>query len=138
GAGVSTSEYDVYGNVVRSLSPASRSLALAAGGESVALSEKLDTQIKFENKGTEMVEQLGPEHQIKLANGESVRARSRTTVVYDEGAPAEKDPHLPTTTTVQAKVTGGSSSADARVTKTEYDWTLLKPTKTTRDYGGLN
>jgi RHS repeat-associated protein len=138
GGGVATSEFDAYGNVVRSLSPANRARALAAGAESVALSEKLDSQSKFENKGTEMVESLGPEHQIKLANGETVRARSRTTVVYDQGAPAEKDPHLPTTTTVQAKVTGGSSSADARVAKTEYDWTLLQPTKKTRDYGGLN
>lgn len=138
GSGVATSEYDVYGNVVRSLSPANHARALAAGPESVALSEKLDSQSKFENKGTEMVESLGPEHQIKIANGETVRARTRTTVAYDEGAPAEKDPHLPTTATVQAKVTGGSSSADPRVTKTEYDWTLLSPTKKTRDYGGLN
>jgi RHS repeat-associated protein len=138
GVGVSTSEYDVYGNVVRALSPANRARALAAGGESVALSEKLDSQSKFENKGTEMVEQLGPEHQIKLANGETVRARARTTIAYDEGAPAEKDPHLPTKTTVQAKVSGGAENADAKVTKTEYDWTLLQPTKVTKDYGGLN
>jgi RHS repeat-associated protein len=138
GSGIATSEYDVYGNVVRSLSPANRARAVAAGGESVALSEKLDSQFKFENKGTEMVEELGPEHKIKLASGETVRARTRVTVAYDEGAPAGADPHLPTTRTSQAKVTGGATNADARVTKTEYDWTLLKPTKTTRDYGGLN
>lgn len=138
GSGVATSEYDVYGNVVRSLSSANRVRALAAGAGSVALSEKIDSRSKFENKGTEMVESLGPEHQIKLANGETVRARTRTTLAYDEGAPAEKDPHLPTKTTVQAKVTGGAENADAKVTKTEYDWTLLQPTKVVKDYGGLN
>ena len=140
GAGISTSEYDVYGNVIRELSPANRQRAIEAGSESVAVSQKLDTERSFDplSKGTEMKEEIGPEHQIKLPNGETVRARARTTIKYDEGAPAEKDPHLPTTTTVQAKVTGGSESADARVTKTEYDWTLLKPTRTVKDYGGLN
>jgi len=138
GGGIATSEFDIYGNAVRSLSAANRARALAAGSESVVLSAKLDSQSKFENKGTEMVESLGPEHQIKLLNGETVRARTRTTVVYDEGAPAGKDPHLPTKTTVQAKVTGGVENADAKVTKTEYDWTLLRPTKVIKDYGGLN
>lgn len=138
GAGISTSEYDIYGNSVRELSAANRQRAIEAGAESVAVAQKLDIERTYANKGTEMTEELGPEHQVKLAGGETAKARSRTTISYDEGAPAEKDPHLPTTTTVQAKVTGGSSSVEPRVTKTEYDWTLLKPTKTIRDYGGLN
>ena len=138
GGGISTSEYDIFGNMVRELSSANRKRALDAGGESVSVSQKLDTERVFDVKGQEMQEELGPEHEVKLANGETVRARTRTTVVYDQGAPVGKDPHLPTTTTVQAKVTGGSTSADPRVTKTEYDWTLLKPTKTIRDSGGLN
>lgn len=140
GAGISTTEYDVYGNAIRELSSANRQRAIEAGGESVAVSNKLETERHFitQSKGTEMDEELGPEHQIKLANGETVRARLRTAIAYDQGAPEGKDPHLPTTTSVYAKVTGGSPSADPRVTKIEYDWTLLKPTKTIRDYGGAN
>jgi RHS repeat-associated protein len=135
---ISTAEYDDYGNVVRELSPANRQRAIDAGAKSVETAQKLDTDRIFQAKGTEMKEELGPEHEIKLANGETVRARARTTIAYDEGAPSEKDPHLPTLTTTQAQVTGGSSSADPRVTKTEYDWSLLKPTKTIEDFGGLN
>lgn len=138
GGGIATTEYDAYGNAIRELSPADRKRALEAGSSSAEVAQKLDTDRVFGDKGMEMEEELGPEHEIKLANGEAVRARSRTVIAYDEGAPEGKDPHLPTTTTTEAKVTGGSATADARVSKTEYDWTLLKPTKTVKDYGGLN
>src|SRR5436190_1666243 len=46
-------------------------------------------------------------------------------------------PHLPTTTTVTADG-GGATSAEQRTIKTEYDWDLRKPTKTTVDPNGLN
>lgn len=138
GSGISTSEYDIYGNAVRELSAANRQRALDAGSESAATAQKLDVQRVYDpqSKGTEMTEELGPEHSVKLASGEPVRARRQTIVAYDEGAPSEKDPHLPTTTTVRAKVTG-AGYADSRITKTEYDWTLLKPTVTIKDYYGL-
>ncbi len=137
GGGIATVEHDKFGNLVRELAPANRKRALEAGGSSVEVAQKLDTDRVFGSNGTEMEEELGPEHEIKLDNGEAVKARSRTVVTYDVGAPEGKDPHLPTTSTTEAKVTGGSATADPRVTKTEYDWNLLRPIKTIKDYGGL-
>jgi RHS repeat-associated protein len=69
-------------------------------------------------------------------------ARARTAVRYDEGAPAppagQPGYHLPTTTDVSARV--GAQDFDTRITKTEYDWSLRKPTATITDAtgGGLN
>jgi RHS repeat-associated protein len=138
GGSTTTSEYDRYGNVIRELSPANRARALASGGLSVQVSERLDTQRVYQDEGQELVDELGPEHEIKLEGGSVVQARAHTVTAYDEGAPSGKNPHLPTTTTTSAQVVGGPASADARVSKTEYDWTLLKPTKTISDHGGLN
>jgi len=138
GGGVSTSEYDIYGNAVRELSPANRQRALEAGVSSAEVAQSLDVDRTYQDSGREMIEELGPKHEIKLSNGESVQARHRTVIAYDEGAPGGADPNLPTLTTEEAAVVGGSSTADPRVTKTEYDWTLLKPLKTIEDYGGLN
>lgn len=138
GGHTTTSEYDRYANVVRKLSASNRQRALAAGANSAAASETLDTQRKFEDDGLEMVEELGPLHEIKLTTGELVSARRLTRIAYDEGAPAGKSPHLPTTTTVTAQG-GGATEAEDRVTKTEYDWTLRQPTATIVDAvtGGL-
>jgi RHS repeat-associated protein len=138
GGATTTSEYDRYGNVVRELSPSNRARALASGALSVQVSERLDVQRTYQDSGQEMVDQLGPEHEVKLENGQVVQARSRTVTTYDEGAPANSNPHLPTTTTTSAQVVGGPASADVRVSKVEYDWALQKPTKTIADYGGLN
>lgn len=136
GGDVSTFEHDRYGNVVRELSAANRQRALDAGAQSASVAEHLDTRRTFEDEGTEMTLELGPEHEVELESGEVVQARKRTEISYDEGT-AERA-HLPTTTTVSADVVGGPSTADARVTKMEYDWALRKPTKTIADVGGLN
>jgi RHS repeat-associated protein len=123
---------------VRELSASNRQRALNAGGLSASLSEKLDTERSFVDDGLEMVEELGPLHTVKLPSGQTASARRRTTVAYDEGAPEGSDPHLPTTTTVQAAVDGGANDIDPRVTKTEYDWLLRKPLRTITDPSGLN
>jgi RHS repeat-associated protein len=146
GGHTSTSEHDRFGNVTRELTAANRQRAMDHGcadplGACISADEAraLDTQRTYSADGLEMVEELGPRHDLKLDTGSTVAARARTTVAYDEGAPAgiSPKPHLPTTTTVQAELADGSS-ADARVTKTEYDWTLRKPTRTIVDPNGLN
>jgi RHS repeat-associated protein len=138
GGHTTTTEFDRYGNSVRELSASNHQRALASGGLSATTAQMLDTRRSFEAKGLEMTEQLGPQREVELESGQLVQARQRTTVAYDEGAPSSVDAHLPTTSTVAAQVVGGPASADPRVTKTEYDWTLRKPTRTVTDPGGLN
>ena len=146
GGHTTTSEYDRFGNVIRELAPSNRQRAMNAGGLSKGEAEVLDTERVFSDDGLEMVDELGPRHSVRLTAGTVVQARRHTTVAYDEGAPLVPSPggplpgpHLPTTTTVGAKVIGGSDMVDARVSKTEYDWLLRKPTAQITDAaaGGL-
>jgi RHS repeat-associated protein len=138
GGATTTAEYDRYGNVTRELSAANRARALASGSLSAQVAERLDKQMTYQDQGTEMVDSLGPEHEVKLKDDSVVQARSHMQLVFDEGAPAGKNPHRATTLTTSAQVVGGPASADARVMKYEYDWTLLKTTKSVTDHGGLN
>ncbi len=142
GLSLSTSETDRHGNVVRSLLPQNRLLALAAGKESAARSHQLDSQSTYSADGTEMLESLGPLHKVRLESGSTVEARARTFVQYDQGAPKPPEgtpmPHLPTTETTSARTPGGED-LESRITETHYDWTLRKPTETIADAaeGGL-
>jgi RHS repeat-associated protein len=134
---ITTTERDEYGNVVRELTAQNRLRALAAGSESVSRAQSLDSHREFAEKGTEMVAEWGPMHQTQLESGESVQARPFKSAAYDEGWPITgTKPHLPTTETTGAFVSG--NVVDKRVTKTEYDWTLRKPTDTIVDPSGLN
>jgi RHS repeat-associated protein len=139
---ITTAEYDAKGNVVRELSAAGRAKALAVGGGSATLAGLLSTYSTYSTDGLELTEQLGPQHEVKLDSGQVVDARAHTVTSYDEDSTlsTDKAAHLPTTVSVGAKVDGSGSDEDVRVTKTEYDWTLRKPTKTIADAtsGGLN
>ena len=59
--------------------------ALAAGSESAARSHELETKRRFSPDGTEMEEEWGPLHQVRLETGAIVQACLHTTVKYDEG-----------------------------------------------------
>lgn len=145
GGRISTTEYDPRGNVVRELSAANRAAALAAGGGTTATATRaglLSTYRTYSPNGLRLLEELGPEHEVKLDSGQVVEARAHTVTSYDEGStlPANKAPHLPTTVTTGAQVEPSNPDVDVRTVKTEYDWTLRKPTKTIVDAvsGGLN
>ena len=138
GPSISTSETDRHGNVLRSLSPQNRLLALAAGGESVARSKQLDTHSLYSPDGTMMWESFGPMHKVRLAgSGATVNARLHTLINYDEGAPTPPAgtpwPHLPTREVTSAWTE--KEDAERRVTKTVYDWSLRKPTHVILDPG---
>ncbi|HEU5141959.1 MAG TPA: DUF6531 domain-containing protein, partial [Solirubrobacterales bacterium] len=139
---ITTSETDVYGNVVRELSAQNRLRALAAGGGSVAKSKELDTHRTFNADGTEMHEEWGPLHEVRLESGATVQARRHVTVEYEppnQALPAGTPlPHLPTRETVGASIPGQGLDADQRVTETKYNWMLRKPTDTIVDPLGLN
>jgi RHS repeat-associated protein len=146
GGGISTTEYDGYGNVVRSLSAENRARALDDSDTDVAateaaLSRTLDEQQIYAADGQRLLETYGPAHQVELASdGRTVVARAHTVNTYDEGAPAGTRYDLVTTAATGAREVGTTTDVDVRVTKTAYDWNLRQATAVTSDAvtGGLN
>jgi RHS repeat-associated protein len=135
---ISTTETNEFGNVTRELSAQNRLRALAEGSKSVARSEELETKRYFNADGTQMEEEWGPLHQVRIQeSGEVKPARLHTTVIYDQNWPGTgTKPHLPTLETTGASIPGVGIDADQRTTKIEYDWKLRKPTETITDPGG--
>jgi RHS repeat-associated protein len=140
GPSISTIETDEFGNVIRELSPQNRLRALEAGAGSVAKSHEIDSKFKYSKDGTDLQEEWGPQHLVRIAEtGETKPARLHTIYQYDKGwTGTGTKPHLVTTTTTGASIVGKGIDADQRVTETKYDWTLRKPIETIVDPGGLN
>jgi len=143
GGRIATAEYDVEKNLVRSLSPGNRAVAMEAGGESATKAKLLDTQFAYSPNGIDLLAVLGPRHKVKLASGKEVEARLHTQYTYDQGAPEGGPYHLMTTETEGAQVSG-EADADVRTKTFSYSgqsnlgWSLRQPTSTTVDPGGLN
>ncbi len=131
GPSISTTEADEFGNIVRELTPQNRLRALSFGAGSAAKSRELDSKFKFSKDGTQLQEEWGPLHQVRIEKtGETKLARSHTLIAYEKGQVS--------TTTTGAWIAGKAEDADQRETKINYDWTLLKPTEVIVDPGGLN
>jgi RHS repeat-associated protein len=131
---ISTSEYDEFGNVVRELSPQNRLRALAAGSGSVTRSKELETKRLYSADGTQMEEEFGPLHSVRLESGTTKEARLHRTIEYDKNWPKTGvKPHLPTRETAGASIPGSGTDADQQITETEYNWNLRKPTETIVD-----
>ncbi len=130
-ASITTTETDEHSNVTRELTAQNRLRALAAGSESVTRSNELETRRFFSADGTEMQEELGPLHQVRLESGATAQARLRRSVQYDKGWPETGvKPHLPTLETTAAYIPGQGTDVDQRTTETKYDWSLRKPIET--------
>jgi RHS repeat-associated protein len=147
--GISTTEYNLNNDIVRTLSPDNRATALAAGEKSAEVSKQLDTESTYNESGseagTELLSTLGPQHTVELTNGTKTQAREHTVYSYNEGAPSEGGPyHLVTRMTEGAQVEGKEEAASIHTTKTSYSgqdnlgWKLRKPTSVTVDPSGLN
>jgi RHS repeat-associated protein len=138
GEAIVTSETDEHGNVVRSLGAQARLDALAAE-DSVMRAKELDSHSTYNADGTRMLESWAPLHEVRLESGETVQARAHALVEYDKGATEPKAdeawPNLPTKETVGAAIPGKEGDKDVRVTETEYNWDLRKPTATIVDPG---
>jgi hypothetical protein len=102
---ISTTEYNEWGDVVRTLSPQNRIRALEAGRESAAVARLLSTESTYDGEGgqkeneeneaaatepgSELVETVGPQHMVRLQHppkGEvkaEVPARERTKYYYN-------------------------------------------------------
>lgn len=141
--GISTTEYNSYNDVTRTLTADDRQTALNEGTKSAEASHLLDTESTYEESGSEpgttLLSTLGPIHKVQIPGGTQVEGRTHTVYSYNEGAPAEGGPyHSVTKMTEGAWVSGKEEPASVRTTKTEYNWKLRKPTVVTVDPGGLN
>jgi RHS repeat-associated protein len=141
--GISTTEYNETNDVVRSLSPDDRAIALKEA-HPAEVSKSLDTQSEYNSEGSELLSTLGPRHTIKLSNGKEVPARNHTVYEYDQGAPSEGGPYRLVTKTKQGAITESEGEQDTRTTITSYSgqsglgWRLRKPTSVTTEPSGLD
>ncbi len=144
GASITTTETDQFGNVVRELSAQNRLRALAAGSESVKRSHELERKLVFSPDGTELQEELGPLHQVRLESEAVKQARLHKTIQYDDcktctWTPANPKPHLPTREVTGASMPGVGTDPDQSTVEYRYNWTLRAPTETITDPSpGLN
>ncbi|MFB6961689.1 RHS repeat-associated core domain-containing protein [Streptomyces sp. NPDC056309] len=164
---ISVTEYDQFGNTVRTLTAANRELALGAtqvqkdqltdlGINALSSAERaqlLSSTSVYSADGQRETDTYGPLHQVTLAAdltsgsttvaaaGSQITARRHTVKEYDTGRPTDG------TATVKNQVTKETVGAqprswpdllaDARMTATAYDWVKGLPTATTQDPGGL-
>ena len=151
--GISATEYNVYNDVVRTLSPDNRVKAVTEGCK-VNEECKYASESTYEEKGTEpgveVLSTRGPQHTVKLAVGkegkvnEEVQAREHTSYSYNEGAPTEGGPYDLVTKTIEGAETASKEEFDKRTTEMSYSgqsglgWKLRKPTSVTTDPGGLD
>src|SRR5207248_3120436 len=92
GGGIATTWYDSLGNVVQSLTPGNRQLALNTSGtdtaaQEAAIADRESTLTVYSSDGQQELQTLGPEHTVVLSSGTVVRGRARTSSTYDQGAP---------------------------------------------------
>jgi streptogramin lyase len=146
---ISTTEYNEYNDVIRTLTPDNRATALAAGASSAEQSKLLDTQNTFNGEGakegevaepgTRLVESFGPQHLIKyLAGHEQKEAlgRDHKELSYDQGAPGGETYDLATESSDLARL-ANKEEVEVRTTKTSYSgqsnlgWKLRAPTSVT-------
>ena len=147
GGHLTTTWYDQYGNIVRELTANDREVALNADttdtpAAEATLAETLSTETTYSDDGRLVLDELGPEHDVKLANGfGSVRGRTHTTYTYGEGAPEGSSGQNALTTKAESvrywDSSGQAVDKDVRKTVTAYNWNLLQPTSTTVDPDGV-
>jgi RHS repeat-associated protein len=137
GASISTTETDEFGNVTRELTAQNRLRSLAdPEGKTVERSHLLESKFVFSSDGTELLDERGPLHQVKLQEGgEVAEARFHRTIAYDNPENLSPAPLLPTREQTGAIFPSKSTEADQRVTEDKYNWTLRKPIETITDAG---
>jgi RHS repeat-associated protein len=160
-------EYDGFGNTVRTMSAANLELATSADAVSVAAQTRLGINhlptaeraqllsdvTSFDDTGTRELQSLNPLHEVMLeADAKSgavtlapastvVLARTLTLNEYDSGRPTNG------TATVSDQITKSTSGAqmrlapevmvEPRVKTAAFDWVKGLPTSQTTDPGGL-
>jgi RHS repeat-associated protein len=164
---IASTRYDSNGNPVWSLDAGNRAQALtptddtdpgvAAQAASADRADLLATLTTYNTDptvlggdSTVVVDTLGPQHPVQLADGTTVSARAHVHTDYNQGAPSTGGPYrLPTTITSTAQDSTGTEQ-DPRITRLGYakivaadagegdGWTLGQATTTTTDMGGAS
>ncbi|PZH11382.1 sugar-binding protein [Streptomyces sp. NTH33] len=164
---VTVTEYDRFGNTVRTLTAANRELALGTttaqktqltdlGINALSSAERaqlLSSTSVYSEDGQRETDNYGPLHEIALAaavkSGTTtlaaastrVMARQHTAKKYDEGRPTDGTANVRnqvTTTSVGAQPRAWPDLlVDTRQSQTVYDWALGLPLKAIQDSGGL-
>jgi YD repeat-containing protein len=145
---IDTTEYDRYGNTVRTLDATNRLLALGTlpgaegmltelgltGRSSAELSNLLDSRSTYGLDGLDLITTTGPVQRLAVANDPNdVRLlRPRSVNVYDQGNPQGAAAHLVTTTTE-----GGIDPFTANTANPVAD-TLVDPVVTVNDYNPID
>lgn len=161
---ITTTEYDKFGNVVRTLSAANREEALnptgAAGAalglpnDTQAAAAMLDERSVYSEDGVDLLHVYGPYHKVTFDDGTTGGARGHARYTYDTGSetghPAGGPMHLRTSAIESASRSPIADPAqtnvdvDERTTTYEYalsatdneGWTFRTPLRTTQDPGG--
>jgi YD repeat-containing protein len=144
--GIATTEYH-EGDMVRALSADNGERALKEA-DPVEAASKLATISKYSAENGELSEVTGPEHKVKLSDGEEVEARNQVRYFYGEGAPenskGEVEEYGLVTKTTDGALLGDGEEKDVRTTLTGYSgekgegWTLRAPTSTTTEPDGVD
>ncbi|MEU4563770.1 LamG-like jellyroll fold domain-containing protein [Actinoplanes sp. NPDC023936] len=150
GGDIDTSEFDRFGNVVRSLEASNRTLALGTlpgadtmlaelgllDSDSASRAQALSTVNRYSTDGLDLLDTVSPTMTMVLEQpladpddagpleaisaGQTVIGRAKQINTYDEGKPDGANYHLVTTETDGA-VIDGYPLADVRVSKNYYD-----------------
>ncbi len=143
---ISTTEYNEFNDVIRTLTPDNRQSALEAGSASVEKSKLLDTQNTYNGEGakegevqepgTRLIDSVGPQHKVSYVAGHERKeslARLHSKLFYDEGAPGGETYDLLTKKTTLAQL-ANEEEVEVKTTKTSYSgqsnlgWKLRAPT----------
>ena len=137
GPAISTTETDQFGNVTRELSPQNRLRALAEPeAKRVERSHLLETKFTYSANGTELLEERGPLHRVKLQeSGEIAEARLQRSIAYDNPEKLDPAPLVPTRVVTGAVFPSKGSEVDQRVTEFKYNWNLRAQTEVITDAG---
>jgi DNA-binding beta-propeller fold protein YncE len=148
--GISTTEYNTYNNVTRTLSADNRTTALKEA-KPIEAAEKLSTISTYNESGsepgTQLLETLGPQHEVKRSKGAETLARNHIKYIYNQGAKEVEEKTHETyslvTETIDTGETPGKEVFDERTTTTSYSgqnnlgWKLREPTSVTTEPSGL-
>jgi RHS repeat-associated protein len=146
GGGITTTDYDTWGNVTRELTAANRARALDASNtdassDEAALASRLSTINTYSSDGIDLLETYGPEHDVWVhAVGDVRRGRAHTVHAYDEGAlPSGTRYHQVTTSVTGVRVVGETTDRDEVTSKTAFvtqaAWEKRTPTSSISDAG---
>jgi streptogramin lyase len=158
---ITTTEYNEFNDVTRTLTPDNRVTALEAGAKSSEVAQLLDTKYVYNGEnaqewevtepGTQLLSVLGPQHKVKYKAGKEVKeslARNHQEYFYDQGRPPgqpfESEAYDLVTEEADLAQLPNHEEVEVHTVKKSYagqenlGWKLRQPTGVTQDPNGLD